>query len=240
MGITQAEHVFGGVHENALNDVIRAFCTARPRHLRYGSPAFVPATTIGATAMPAIGFPGIAGGIDWSVAFATPVVDLHPETSGLPPELSLDPGQLSVSTAVELCIDCRHRRSPPRDPKDKERGDQEDHERPNDDRRDEKPRRKPEREICAFLEVFALGHLEVVNATSGGGSVSVRIDAVELVDVRPEGLEDVLECLILMLLDATLSNMVLPLEALRAGAFSLVLQRGPAIENDQVNVYGDV
>ncbi len=34
--------------------------------------------------------------------------------------------------------------------------------------------------------------------------------------------------------------MELPLEALRAGAFSLTLVRGPEIEDDQVKVYGEV
>jgi hypothetical protein len=228
VSLTEVERVFGGVHEDALNDVIKAFCTARPRYLHYGSPGFVPATTVAATAMPAIAFPGIAGGIDWSVAFTIPVVDLHPQTSGLPPELGLTPGRLSVRTAVQICIDCKHRLRPPRDPQKSE------------DRKDEERPHPVEGEVCAFLEVFGLGHLEVMNTGAGGGSIRVRIDAVELVDVTPDGLEAVLECLIRMLLDAALSGVVLPLQALRAGAFTLTLQRGPEIEDDQIKVYGDV
>lgn len=242
MAITEAERVFGGIHEDALNDVIQAFCTTRPRHLRYGSPAFVPSTNLTATAMDAIAFPGVAGGIDWAVSFAPPIVDLHPRTSGLPTELTLGVGQISLATAVELCIDCRRRRDPPRDPRGNP--DHDPNHDPKDDKKDDKkrdkPPRHPEKEICARLEVYAVGHLEVVNTASGQGSIRVRVDEVELVDVTPDGLESVLECLILMLLDAALSNMVLPLQALRAGAFTLALQRGPEIEDDQIKVYGEV
>jgi hypothetical protein len=61
------------------SDLIRAFFTARPRHLRYGS---------------------IPGGIDWAVMFEIPVVDLHQQDLPLPPELTLDAGHLSVRTSV--------------------------------------------------------------------------------------------------------------------------------------------
>jgi hypothetical protein len=85
-----------------------------------------------------------------------------------------------------------------------------------------------------------VGHLESWHDASGNGAVRLRVDAVELVDIKPETLESVLECLIRMLLDAALSQMWLPLPALRAGAFELILQRGPDIEQDRVKVFGDV
>jgi hypothetical protein len=240
MSLTEAERVFGGVHEDALNDFIRAFCQARPRYLRYGSPAFVPATTVDATAMPSIAFPGIPGGIDWTVSFEIPSVDLHTQTMALPPELSLGPGQFGVRTAVELCVDCRHRRDPPKEPGKKGRGNDD---RDHDDRRDDDDRRRPpkvEEAICAVIGVFAVGHIEPVSGPGGARSIRLRIDAVELVDVTPDGLEAVLECLIRMLLDAALRPMVLPLDALRAGAFTLTPLRGPDVEDDQIKIYGDV
>jgi hypothetical protein len=43
-----------------------------------------------------------------------------------------------------------------------------------------------------------------------------------------------------MVLRAVLGAMRLPLRALRAGAFSLAIQRGPKIEADQVKMYGTV
>src|SRR5262245_33460209 len=84
MSLTEAEEVFGGVHEDALNDVIKAFFGARPRYATYGSPAFVPATSVNATRMDPIPFPFVAGGIDWAVTFTTPTVDLHPESPPAP------------------------------------------------------------------------------------------------------------------------------------------------------------
>lgn len=68
----------------------------------------------------------------------------------------------------------------------------------------------------------------------------VAVDAVEIVDVAPNELESVLECLILMVLRAVLNNVRLPLRALRAGAFNLTIQRGPEVEESQVKIYGTV
>jgi hypothetical protein len=239
MGFTEAERVFGGIHEGALNDFIRAFCLARPRLLRYGSPAFVPSTTVDATAMAAIDFPGIAGGVDWAIAFDIPVVDLHTQTAPLPPELGLGLGQFSVRTVVKLCVDCRRRLNPPTSPSDDRPKDKDPHQEPHH-REDEGRPHHAEGETCAALDVFGIGHLEVVSGPGGVTSVRMRVDAMELVDVGPDDLETVLECVMRMLLDAAVAQIVLPIEALRAGAFTLTLLRGPEIEDDQLKVYGNV
>ena len=127
MSLTETERVFGGVTEEGLNDLLRAFFTARPRRLRYGSPGFVPATSVSETQIGAIPFPGVSGGIDWSVDLALPRVDFHPQTDALPSELSIGPGQLSVRTEARLCIACETRR----EREDKERS--HDPDRPRDD-----------------------------------------------------------------------------------------------------------
>jgi hypothetical protein len=59
--------LFASVHENGLNDLLTAYCSDRPRVLVYGSPSFVPTTTVAETSMPAIPFPGVPGGIQWRV-----------------------------------------------------------------------------------------------------------------------------------------------------------------------------
>ena len=107
MSLTETETVFASIHENALNDLLRAFFTARPHYLHYGSPSFVPATTVAETSMPAIAFPGVPGGIQWRVRLTIPVVDLFKQSSPLPPELTLSPGEFSAHIGVELCLDCR-------------------------------------------------------------------------------------------------------------------------------------
>ena len=58
MSLTQTEAVFASIHETALNDLLTAFFTDRPRYRVYGSPSFVPFTTAAETTMAAIAFPG--------------------------------------------------------------------------------------------------------------------------------------------------------------------------------------
>ena len=124
MSLTQAEAVFASIHETALNDIVTAFCVHRPRLLFYGSPAFVPATTVAETQMNAIAFPGVPGGIQWRVRLTVPRIDLFKQTSELPPELALGPNQFSIALGAEICIECRKIRIDPKPP------------RPNDDDRE--------------------------------------------------------------------------------------------------------
>ena len=228
MSLTQTRSVFASIHESALNDLLHAYFIARPRYLRFGSPAFVPATHVTATQMPAIQFPGLPGGIDWSVQFDLPRIDLHKQNDALPPQLSLTPGSFSLRTGVTLCINCMKRRDDRGKPGN-----------PDDKPRDDKPGSLGE-VVCAEIGVFAVGHLDVWNDAAGNGEVRLRIDAVELVDVTPDGLESVLECLIRMLLDAALAQVQLPIAALRAGAFRLLVTQGPLIEDDHLLARGNV
>lgn len=223
MSLTQAQHVFASIHESALNDLLTAFFTARPHYLRYGSPAFVASTTVNATQMAAIGFPGLPGGIDWSVRFSIPRLDLFPQTDPLPPQLTLPPGAFSLRTDLQLCINCVKRR---------------DDLRPGNS--DSKDNQGLGEVTCTRLQIFAVGHMDSWTDGSGNGAIRFRIDAVELVDITPDSLESVLECLIRMLLDAALSQVQLPLQALRAGAFQLVVTQGPLIEDDHVLARGNV
>jgi hypothetical protein len=159
-------------------------------------------------------------------------VDLHPQTDTLPPELTLGAGALSVTTAIRLCVACETRRRPDRDPEKEDK--------PNDADHDRQPQDLPTgraRGTCFELEVFAVGHLERTFSPDG---VFVAVDEVEIVDIKPVDLEAVLECLVLQIMRAVLADVVLPLDTLRAGAFSLSLTRGPEVENDQIEVYGNL
>jgi hypothetical protein len=233
MSLTETHEVFASVHEDALNDLIRAFCTDRPRHLVYGSPSFVPMTTIAETTMAAIDFPGVPGGIQWRIQLSIPKVDLHKQTSSLPPELTLGPGQFSASLGVQLCLDCRRLKIDRRPPREK------DHDRQPNGKPDDK--RHPLSELtCCKLSVFAVGHLAHVLTSTGEDAIALDVDGVEIVDITPPELESLLECLLFMILQAVLAEIRLPLRALRAGAFSLTLTQGPLIEDDQIKVRGVV
>lgn len=236
MSFTEAETVFASIHETALNDILTAFCNARPHHLAYGSPAFTPVTTIAETRMDAIPFPGIPGGIQWRLRMSVPMIDLFKQTRTLPPELALEPGQFSAEIDVELCIECRKIRIDPKPPRPN-RG-------RNDDVRDGQTQnddRHPLRELTCFkLKVFALGHLENVVTSGGEGGIAFAVDAVEIVDITPEGLESFLECLLFLILQSVLAGIRLPLRAFRIGAFQLVPVVGPLIEDDQIKARGTV
>jgi hypothetical protein len=78
MSLTLADTVMAAVHENGVNDFLAAFFNARRRHLVYGTPAFVPVTTVSATSISAMTFPGVPGGIDILVVFSPPTVDFEP------------------------------------------------------------------------------------------------------------------------------------------------------------------
>lgn len=235
MSLTQAETVFASVHEDAVNDAFTAFCTARPRYLAYGSPAFTPVTTAAETRMDAIAFPGVPGGIQWRLRLSIPRVDLFKQTQSLPPELSLGPGQFSMALDAELCIECRKIRIDPKPPRpDKGRGQDNPNEPPRDDKH-------PLSELTCFkLRVFAVGHIEHVMTSTGEDGIAFAIDAVEIVDIKPDELESFLECLLFLILQAVLAGIRLPLRALRAGAFQLVPVVGPIIEDDQIKARGTV
>lgn len=224
MSLTQAQEVFGSIDEVGINDILNAFFTARPRYLRFGSPGYVLGTTVNETQMPPIPFPGVpGGGIDWAIRIGLPVVDLHDQDLGLPPELTLNPGQVAIHTEVEICIACDRR-------KDRE-------EKPEHD--DKEPPRGGASGPCFTVKVIAIGHLERASSADGDAVVIV-VDELEMVDIEPDGFESVIECLLLQILRAVLREVRLPLQALRAGAFSLALVRGPDIEDDQIKMYGNL
>jgi hypothetical protein len=227
-----------------MNDVVTAICTERPRLLVYGSPAFVPATTVNATRMDAIPFPGISGGIEWRIRFDIPRIDLFQQTAPLPPELTLPAGALSVHVACELCLDCRRLRIGPRPPKLRLEDRKREHEGERGERLDDhldvhSHDRQPLREAtCCRFDVFVIGRLERVATSAGEDAVAVAVDAVEVVDIEPDEVEQVVECLLFMILQAVMSTIRVPLEALRVGAFQLSVTEGPLIEDDQVKARG--
>jgi len=102
MSLTQTQHIFGGVHETGINDLLRAFFTARPRYLRYGTPAFVPATTVAATSVAAIPFFGL--NIQFLISCdPIPTVDITPGGVGSAP---LMPGtnEFTIRTNLNFTV----------------------------------------------------------------------------------------------------------------------------------------
>lgn len=215
MSLTEAQHVFAGVHEHGINTFLRAVFTARPHYLSYGTTPFVTASSAAATLVPTIAFPGVPGGIPYDIQFAIPTIDLFPadpDPDPIPPGI----GQFTVHTAVRLTVGCM----------DWQPGGQ-----------DRRPSLRP---ISTNLDVWARGHLFVFDFGGGNGVVGFDVEEIKIPDLRPASLEAVLECIIRMMLKAALHNVRLPFAALRMGAFNLVLDRGPEIADDQIKLWGHV
>jgi hypothetical protein len=261
MSLTGTHAVFVSAHESALNDLIKAVVRTRPHLLAYGSPAFVPTSTVHESRMDAIDFPG-TGGIEWRVEFVEPLLDLYDEDVALASPLMLEKGQFSLSTGVVLCVDCPSKGRDPRDlrkdrdrdrekeleqererekelEQEREREKELERERERERGKDERPHSKAENPICCKLDVQAVG--ELVNLYAGGErAIGFRLTQLELIDITPDDLESVLECLLGQILRAVLSQIRLPLSAIRAGAFTLTPTEGPLVEVDEVIARGDL
>jgi hypothetical protein len=215
MSLTLADTVMAAVHENGVNDFMAAFFRARPRHLVYGTPEFVPVTTVNATSISPmiVPTPFGSGTIDLLIVFAPPTLDFNPDSSGGTSPLPPGPGQLAVRTTVELTVACR----------------------PGVGRHEAEV--EP---LSASLNLFATGAPFDFGVGLYVTETIFNLDRLEIVDIAPDHLESVLECLMLMMLRAALRNFRLPFSAMSVGFFEFVLKNGPLIENDQIKVFGDV
>lgn len=214
MSLTQAETIFASIHENGLNDLVATFFTARPRHLVYGSSLFVPATTAMATNVPTLPLPGIPGGLHYGLVFTIPVIDLHPDSSGGSSPLPSGPGEFSLRTQVSLVIACGRLRDP---------------------RQDDQTGLVP---LVTHLELHATGRPTIATFGPGAGVIGLEITRVEIVDIKPDSLETILECLLLQILRSALANLQLPFQAFTVGFVQLLLVAGPIIEEDQIKLRG--
>jgi hypothetical protein len=218
VSLTEAENVFAGLNETGLNDILTALFTARPRLLNYRtSPAVInnPPSAASWTTVPTIAFPGVPGGIQYAVQFSIPQIDIFPKTAPLPPQITLGLGQITIRTTVTLTLLCGRRRG--------------------DENGDQTPAATP---ISAKLDVVALGRVVVRSVGLGTGTIGFDVLQVEIVDITPDPLESLVECLVLTLLRAVLSTVALPFSSIRVDAFSLNLLRGPLSQDDQLKLYG--
>jgi hypothetical protein len=104
-----------------------------------------------------------------------------------------------------------------------------------DDRDDWGKARSP---MCCKLGVYAVGHL-VSTWTARHQAIGFAVDSVEIVDIEPNALESVIECLLLMILRSVLATLSLPVHALELDAFTLTPSQGPLIDVNRVLARGD-
>jgi len=218
MSLTGSHHAFAGIGEHGVNEVVHAFFSARPRYLRYGTTPFVASTTVSATNVPTISFPGIPGGIGYAVDLSIPRIDLYPPNGPLPAPLALGADQLSVETEARITLGCW-------------RGG-------GDSGGDRKHGSLTP--VSTDLKVLAVGHPFARTFSPGVGEIYFEVDDVMVVDVAPPSLDALLDCLLRMILNGVLSNLPLPFEVVNVGFFKLILEEGPLIAADQIELRGSV
>lgn len=219
MSFTQTNHLFAGVGETAINTFLKAFLTARPHHINYGTSIFVPTTTAAATNVPTISFPGIPGGIHYLVRFSIPVVDFFPPDG--PGPLPPGPGELNLRVDARLTLNCIKW---------------------SDLGKDRQPVGQP---LTTALTVWAKGKPDARYFSPGVGDIGfvleeVKIPVLACVGGKPDSFEAIVECLLRMVLQGLLEGLRIGFNALTIGFVKLILQRGPEISDDQVKLWGDI
>jgi hypothetical protein len=94
--------------------------------------------------------------------------------------------------------------------------------------------------VVAKLDVWALGELIPHYIGPGTGYITLQVDDVRIPEIQPKGFQAVIDCLIRMMLNGALAGVELPFHVLSAGAFKLILEAGPFIDNDKVEVWGSI
>lgn len=229
MSYTQAEHLFAGVHETGIKDILQSFFTARGHHLRYATfpfPVFFPnSSTPSQTIIPLITIylpdknnPQLTIHIGFDVEFTMPIVDVNPDNSGTDPFIPLNPpipgmaGEFRLKTTLKvksLGISFNYGTPfflPP----------------------------IPALEVSGRCEPFATN-------LSGSGDISIKVKqaAVRIVGVTlPTWLQGLLDFVMVFVLQAIFAKVIIPYSTVIIDAFELSLQVGPYAEQNQLKIRG--
>ena len=225
MAFTDNSDVFASFHEDGFNRIVSHVRLQRPSLFNYATAALantprrlcqqIPAHPIVATranplatVVDPLPIPGTEFGLDFSVQIADVRLDFHPgNTVQLPPELSpLKAQRLSLFVRLCLGIAC-----PPDDlvdqlippPKVPAKEGRTDDRRPPDRAQERPPtplRPIPFRELrCVCLDAFVTGGARI-RTYNGKPYLEPFLDGFEIVDIKPQQLEDALECYVKLIL----------------------------------------
>jgi len=266
MALTDNCDLFLALHEAGINRVLRHFARQRPSFLNYGSGGVVADPSrlcvevqphpvvlqrqnplVGAgPVLPVIGTNGVYQ-VDYAAQVTALEVDLSPGDIALPAELNppLDDQSFAVHARVCGGLGC-----------------------PTEDA-DQLPRPIrppgharvarddgvviPSRELTCFcLDVFAVGGVDFVGPV-GGQHLLGRLDQLEIVDVTPAELENIVECYLKLVARlALLPRLSVPIiqftqDLIGLAAVTLeptpnspALPNNPALEDDQLKVFLEV
>ncbi len=262
MAFTDNCDLFGSVEERAINAVGRHVMHQRPSLFNYGTERIAENRRLWCrevevaqdvvvfanpvmTVVPPLPIPGTAYSLEYCLQIVAVEIDFHPnDVVQLPPQLGPTLPSQHFAGMAKVCagIGCPSERltdylpagGPVRATRTKGR---------------ERGGTIPATEVdCFCLDVFLVGHVE-----TDGVHLGAVLDGLEIVDIKPDGLESSLECY----LSAAIRLAILPQlrVALPTIVFNLLnlatvtisptpapaeVPNNPAIEDDQLKVFIDV
>lgn len=271
MAFTSSSDLYGAAHEDGFNLIIHHVMRQRPSLFNYGTVSFLQSpnelfckkieshpevTRRGnplASSVNPLPIPGTNLGVEFCFQLTSMEIDFHPGNQfDLPGELNppLDRQQAAVHFEVCAAIACPEREIvehfadelaslPAEAGKDK-----------RDKEEDDKPIKPlPFKSIeCFCLDIFATAHGELIGPEHSK-SLGVRLDGLEIVDIRPEGLENSLECYIETIIRLSLlpklrfpmTTVLLEIPDLfSVGISPAPVANNPAIEEDQIKVFANL
>jgi hypothetical protein len=269
MPYTDKCDLYGAVNEDGINNVATHIMRQRPSLFNYGTalvaakpellcepihpaPEVIskgnPLITV-EDPLPVFGTNGLVA-LNYCFQLTKARIDFHPgDVVTLPPELNPPLAKQSFAIYVRVCggIGCPSKEAvdalPPIPPPP-----------PKEEKGPPQPPTVPEprKMECFCLDLYVTGHVEVTGSV-GDQKLTGKIDGFEIVDIKPEGLENSIECYIKMLLylvimprtSIALEKMVFDILNLATITLTLTptsaaIPYNPAIEDDQLKVYIDV
>ncbi len=261
MALTSDCDLFGSIHEEGINRIVRHLMRQRPSLFNYGTeyirthPHLMcskvevtkdvikrgnPIITV-EEPLNVLGTNG-AYALDFCFQLTSLQIDFHPgNVFSLPPELELPEQHFAIKVSVCGGIGC-----PERFPNQPARDDKQ----PTDER-PEVPTTvlHPEKLNCFCIDLFVVGHFEIIGMPDKQ-FLTLKMNGLELVDIKPDGLENSLECylgslvrlVLLPRMSFPLKNLVfdildLATVTLSATPISAAVPNNPAVEKDQLKVY---
>ena len=269
MPFTANSDLYGAIHEEGINRVAVHIMRQRPSLFNYGTalvarnpellceridaaPAVIdrgnPLVTI-EDPLPVLGTNG-AFGVNFCFQLTKAEIDFHPgNVFNLPPELSPPLAAQRFALHVRVCggLGC-----PPKEILDRLQPPPPSKEPLTHVPPPQPPVVLPTRQLeCFCIDLYVVGHVEVTGA-AGSQKLLGKVDGLEIVDIRPKGLENSVECYLNLLLRlAILPRTAIAIEkmvfdllklatiTLSATPVSPAVPNNPAIEDDQLKVFVD-
>lgn len=215
MSYTQAEHLYAAIEEHGLNDLLKAFFSARGGYLHYYTPPLSPSSS-SATQLPPVTFSVLGQNVTlgYVVDFTIPAVDIHPDNSGSPFSPPPQSGEFVVGTTMTGTL--QGSLAVPFPPYSIPFGPV---------------------NLTTPIQVWGLCAPLVVVNQPGTGKIGLDVKKVAVIpSVQVGGFN--LDLLMLLALKVILAGVEIPYDTFTADFFSLDLLRGPESHADHFHAWG--